>query len=62
LTTPVADGSSVSVHVDGTVFGQSVHAKLACSECHPSAADVPHESRTVGSRRELTLAYDEQCW
>jgi predicted CXXCH cytochrome family protein len=61
LTMPVGDGSAVSVHVDGAVFGQSVHARLACSECHPGTADVPHESRAIGSRRELTLAYDEQC-
>lgn len=61
LTMSTTDGKSVPVHVDATIFAQSVHAKLACSDCHTGKNDMPHESRTITSKRDLTLAYDEQC-
>lgn len=61
LTMTVGDGSAVSLHVSHDTFTQSVHAKLACADCHSGKTDVPHDSRAVKSRRELTLSYDEQC-
>lgn len=61
LTMTAADGTTVSMQVDGAMLTRSVHAKLACADCHVGKADVPHESRSIASRRDLTLAYDEQC-
>jgi hypothetical protein len=61
LTMTTTGGTAVPVHVDGAVFGQSVHAKLACSDCHGGKSEMPHPSRTISSKRDLTLAYDEQC-
>ncbi|HVL69537.1 MAG TPA: cytochrome c3 family protein [Vicinamibacterales bacterium] len=61
LTMAAGDGTPVPVHVDPAVFAGSVHAALACADCHAGKEDVPHESRAIRSRRELTLAYDEQC-
>jgi hypothetical protein len=61
LSMQTGDGTTVSMLVDLSVFTGSVHAKLACSDCHAGKTEVPHESRTVRTRRELTLAYDEQC-
>jgi hypothetical protein len=61
LSMKTGDGTDVSVYVDLAVFSQSVHARLACSDCHAGTTDVPHESRPVRTRRDLTLAYDEQC-
>ena len=61
MSMTVADGTPVSMHVDRSVFGGSVHAKLACVDCHTGKSEVPHPARSVRNRRELTLAYDEQC-
>ena len=61
LTMPAGDGTQVSVHVDGKLFAASVHAKLACAECHTGMDEVPHPTRTIRNARELALAYDAQC-
>ena len=61
LTMSTTAGTSVPVHVDGAVFSRSVHARLACADCHAGKSNLPHESRTISSKRDLTLAYDEQC-
>ena len=61
LATTTTTGETVKLHVDGAVFGQSVHAKLSCADCHTGMTEVPHESRSFRNPRELTLAYSEQC-
>ena len=61
LSMTTTDGKPVSVHVEGSALGGSVHARLACSDCHTGKTDTPHESRTIRSARDLTLAYDESC-
>ncbi len=61
LSATTLDGAAVSLHVDATVLARSVHARLACADCHTGKSEVPHEPRSFGSRRDLTLAYDEQC-
>lgn len=61
LKMAAGDGSQVSVHIDGAVLAASVHGKLACSDCHAGMSEVPHPTRTIRNRRELSLAYDEQC-
>ena len=61
LSMSTADGSKLSVHIDAAVFGKSVHAKLACTDCHSGMEEVPHPERKVRNPRELALAYDAQC-
>lgn len=61
LSVTTGDGAALSLHVDAAVFAKSVHARLACADCHTGKAEVPHENRNFNSRRDLTLAYDEQC-
>jgi predicted CXXCH cytochrome family protein len=61
MTIQTADGSTVKLHVDAGRFGQSVHAKLTCVDCHAGMADIPHPSRTFRTPRELTATYGEQC-
>ena len=61
LTMATTRGGTVPIHVDAAIFSGSVHAGLACSDCHTGKTGVPHESRTISSKRDLTLAYDEQC-
>ena len=61
LTIKTRDGTDVPLQVDRQTLAGSVHAKLACADCHTGMTDVPHAQRTFASRRELTLALDEQC-
>lgn len=61
LSSTTLDGAALPLHVDASVFARSVHARLACVDCHTGKAQVPHEPRNFSSRRDLTLAYDEQC-
>ncbi len=61
LSATTLDGAAVSLQVDPTVLTRSVHARLACADCHTGKSEVPHEPRSFASRRDLTLAYDEQC-
>jgi hypothetical protein len=61
LATATADGQPLKLHVDGTIFAGSVHAKLSCRDCHVGMTEVPHESRTFRSARELTVTHSEQC-
>jgi hypothetical protein len=55
------DGAAVSLHVDSGKFGQSVHAKLACADCHTGMSEIPHPEHALKSPRDLTVAYSEQC-
>lgn len=61
LTTRTVDGSTVALHVDENLLARSVHGKLACADCHVGFTEVPHPPRSFRTRRELSLAYDEQC-
>lgn len=61
LSSTTLDGAALPLHVDAAVFAKSVHARLACADCHTGKSQVPHEPRNFSSRRDLTLAYDEQC-
>ena len=61
LSTTTVDGKPLALHVDASVFAKSVHARLACADCHTGKSEVPHEPRNFSSHRDLTLAYDEQC-
>ena len=61
MTLTTGDGGTVKLQVDQSKFGASVHAKLACVDCHTGLGEVPHPERTFRSAREMTLAYSEQC-
>ena len=61
LTMTSSTGATISLHVDGARFGQSVHAKLACADCHTGMTEIPHPTRTFRTARDVTAAYAEQC-
>ena len=61
LSLQTADGATVSLRVDAASTSTSVHAKLACADCHTAMSEVPHPERTFGSARDLKLALDAQC-
>jgi predicted CXXCH cytochrome family protein len=61
LSLKARDGATVSLRVPQDTLTASVHAKVACVDCHTAAAELPHPERSFGSRREMTLTLDEQC-
>jgi len=61
LSLKSSDGATVSLHVQQDVLAASVHAKVACADCHTATADVPHPERSFSSKRDLTIALDAQC-
>lgn len=54
-------GSAVAAHVPPDALAHSVHAKVACAECHSGTTQVPSQPRAERMPRELLLAYSEQC-
>jgi predicted CXXCH cytochrome family protein len=49
------------MHVPGNALAGSVHAKVACADCHAAMSEIPHPERTFASKRDLTVALDAQC-
>jgi len=37
--------TGISLHVDGRLYGASVHADLSCTDCHEDVEEVPHTAR-----------------
>jgi predicted CXXCH cytochrome family protein len=48
--------------VDRARFAASVHGEiLRCADCHADKTGYPHASRPFQTRRDVTVAYYEQC-
>lgn len=55
-------GEKVSLFVDQEVFAKSVHGDmLRCTECHADKSGYPHDSKPFKARREMAVAFYEQC-
>ena len=55
-------GEKLSTYVDPAVFGRSVHGEmLRCNDCHTEKTGYPHESKPFSSKRDVQVAYYEQC-
>jgi predicted CXXCH cytochrome family protein len=50
-----------TLHPTAGAVEKSVHAGIACVDCHPAAREVPHPERTFASTRMFTVAASEQC-
>jgi hypothetical protein len=61
MSVKARDGTAIGLHVKTDALAQSVHAKVACADCHTAMVEVPHPERTFASRRELALSLDAQC-
>jgi len=55
------NGTTRTLQVHAGALDQSVHAGLACVDCHAGAAEVPHPERQIGSSRQFTVAMSETC-
>jgi nitrate/TMAO reductase-like tetraheme cytochrome c subunit len=56
-----ADQGLRTLHVAAGELDGSVHAGMACVDCHPSASEVPHPERVFTSDRQFTVAQSEGC-
>jgi predicted CXXCH cytochrome family protein len=62
LAMKLPSGETVSLYVDWKAFAGSVHRdKLGCVECHAGSDQVPHPPRNFRTKRDITIAYFEQC-
>ncbi len=60
-STQLGNGKSLSLYVDHKAFAGSVHAGLACTDCHSEITAVPHPTKTFPSRRAVSLTYYQVC-
>ena len=53
----------VSVTINPTVFGLSVHDEenVACVDCHTNISDYPHPKVNEESAREFSISFKESC-
>lgn len=63
LAKPMADGESLSLHIPGKAFAQSVHNAIGCAGCHTDIdlAKHPQASKKKTSIREHSIALVDVC-
>ncbi len=62
MTMDLAGGEKLPLYVDRDAYARSVHGDmLRCADCHADVADYPHEERPFKARRDVTVAFYEQC-
>ena len=60
----LGNGKTLSLYVDHKTLTGSVHAGLACTDCHSDITTVPHPTRTFPDEHAVSLAYyqvGKQC-
>jgi hypothetical protein len=55
------NGETVSLRVDSAALEGSVHAKLACFDCHFGFSSSQHPKRNFNSPRDFSIAQAEAC-
>ncbi|HTP50885.1 MAG TPA: cytochrome c3 family protein [Anaeromyxobacteraceae bacterium] len=63
---PGTDGKAqpekLALYVDQDAFAKSVHGDmLKCTDCHTDMSDYPHDSKPFKTKRDVTVAFYEQC-
>ncbi len=61
LSTKLGNGKTLSLYVSQKDLAHSVHAGLACTDCHSDITTVPHAAKTFPNRRAVDLAYYQVC-
>lgn len=56
-----ADRTTRTLQVAAGELDGSVHAGVACVDCHPGTNEVPHPERQFRSARQFTVAASEPC-
>lgn len=61
MSIKVRNGETVSLKVDASALEGSVHAKLACFDCHFGFSPSQHPERKFNSSRDFSIAQAEAC-
>jgi predicted CXXCH cytochrome family protein len=61
FSTKLGDGETLSLYVNPESLAHSVHAGLACTDCHSDITSIPHPARTFANRHAVDLAYYQIC-
>lgn len=61
MTMTFQDGSTASVHIDGSHFQGTVHDFLDCTGCHSDVSLDSHPSTKYGSRKQFLLHLASAC-
>jgi predicted CXXCH cytochrome family protein len=61
LTATLRSGERIPLTVDAKTLDGSVHAKLACFDCHFGFSSSQHPKRNFGTRRDFSIAQAEAC-
>ncbi len=55
-------GDKVGLYVDQEAFAKSVHGDiLRCTDCHADVSDYPHDAKPFKAKRDIAVAFYEQC-
>ncbi len=59
----LASGESLSLHIPGDAFAQSVHSALGCTGCHTDIdpASHPPAEHTISSKHDFSIAMVKVC-
>ncbi len=61
MSATLRNGEKVSLKVDAAALDSSVHAKLACVDCHFGFSSTQHPKRNFTSPRDFSIAQSEAC-
>jgi predicted CXXCH cytochrome family protein len=60
-STQLGNGKTLSLYVNHKALAGSVHAGLACTDCHSDITKIPHATRTFANQRAVDLSYYQIC-
>lgn len=61
MTMTFRDKDTLSVHVDGSHFKNTVHGFVTCTGCHSTVSPKNHPSSQYGSKHEFVLSIAGAC-
>lgn len=63
LKKDLADGKTLSLHIQGEAFAKSVHGVIGCAACHAevSLKTHPQAKKNISSAREYSIAMTKVC-
>ncbi len=62
MTMDLAGGQKLNLYVNRDAYARSVHGDmLRCTDCHADISDYPHEEKPFKTKRDVTVAFYEQC-
>jgi Cytochrome c7 and related cytochrome c len=61
LSVKLGDGETLSLYVNPQSLPHSVHAGLACTDCHSDITTIPHPAKSFANRHAVSVAYYQIC-